>query len=125
MSYELVYTSIHSSNNVVVTVLYLLRVLHRRIIVYRILYKNQRIRASLDTAIYEKKTVRLFIILVAAVDRALITKTVVDIFLVITTCGEGDSSVDTKYSHMSSIDTYLSTCINKVNMPDILMPHFL
>ena len=43
-------------NNVVVTVLYLLRVLHRPIIVYRILYKNQRIRASLATAIYEKKT---------------------------------------------------------------------
>ena len=36
-----------SVNNVVVTVLYLLRALHRRIIVYRILYKNQRIRASL------------------------------------------------------------------------------
>ena len=44
-------------NNVVVTVLYLLRALHRRIIVYRILYKNERIRASLATAIYDKKTV--------------------------------------------------------------------
>ena len=44
-----------SVNNVVVTVLYLLRALHRRIIVYRILYKNQRIRASLATAIYDKK----------------------------------------------------------------------
>ena len=42
-------------NNVVDTVLYLLRALHRRIIVYRILYKNQRIRASLATAIYDKK----------------------------------------------------------------------
>ena len=46
---------ITSVNNVVVTVLYLLRALHRRIIVYRIVYKNQRIRASLATAIYEKK----------------------------------------------------------------------
>ena len=55
MSYELVYTSIHSSNNVVVTVLYLLWALHRRFIVYRILYKIQRIRASLATAIYDNK----------------------------------------------------------------------
>ena len=46
---------ITSANNVVVTVLYLLWALHRRIIVYRILYKNQRIRASLAAAIYDKK----------------------------------------------------------------------
>ena len=46
---------ITSVNNVVVTVLYLLRALHRRIIVYRILSKIQRIRASLDTAIYGTK----------------------------------------------------------------------
>ena len=46
---------ITSVNNVVVTVLYLLRALHRRIIVYRILQKNQRIRASLATAIYDTK----------------------------------------------------------------------
>ena len=42
-------------NNVVVTVLYLLRALHRRIIVYRILQKIKRIRASLATAIYDNK----------------------------------------------------------------------
>ena len=42
-------------NNVVVTVLYLVRALHRRIIVDRILYKIQRIRASLATAIYDNK----------------------------------------------------------------------
>ena len=42
-------------NNVVVTVLYLLRALHQRIIVYRILYKIKRIRASLVTAIYDNK----------------------------------------------------------------------
>ena len=46
---------ITSVNNIVVTVLYLLRALQRRIIVYRILYKNQRIQASLATAIYDKK----------------------------------------------------------------------
>ena len=42
-------------NNVVVTVLYLLRALHRRIIVYRILSKIQRITASLAMAIYDNK----------------------------------------------------------------------
>ena len=42
-------------NNVVVTVLHLLRALHRRIIVIRILCKMQRIRASLATAIYGNK----------------------------------------------------------------------
>ena len=42
-------------NSVAVTVLYLLRALHRRIIVYRILSKIQRIRASLATAIYDNK----------------------------------------------------------------------
>ena len=42
-------------NSVVVTVLYLSRALHRRIIVYRILSKIQRIRASLATAIYDNK----------------------------------------------------------------------
>ena len=47
--------NITSVNKVVVTVLYLLQALHRRIIVYRILYKNQRIRASLATAIYDNK----------------------------------------------------------------------
>ena len=62
---------ITSVNNVVVTVLYLLRALHRRIIVYRILYKIKRIRASLATAIYDNKQSRLFIIWVAGVDRAL------------------------------------------------------
>ena len=36
----------------VVTVLYLLRALHRRITVYRILSKIHRIRASLATAMY-------------------------------------------------------------------------
>ena len=46
---------ITSVNNVVVTVFYLLRALHRRIIVYRILQKNQRLRASLATAIYDNK----------------------------------------------------------------------
>ena len=46
---------IASVNSVVVTVLYLLRLLHRRIIVYRILSKMQRIRASLATAIYDNK----------------------------------------------------------------------
>ena len=44
-----------SVNSVVVTVLYVLRALHRRIIVYRILSKIQRIRASLATAIYDNK----------------------------------------------------------------------
>ena len=39
----------------VVTVLHLLRALHQRIIVYRILYKIQRIRASLATANYDNK----------------------------------------------------------------------
>ena len=39
---------ITSVNNVVVTVLYLLWALHRRIIGYGILYKIQRIRASLS-----------------------------------------------------------------------------
>ena len=57
--YFLVFTllgHITSVNNVAVTVLYLLRALHRRIIVCRIvLYKNQRIRASLATAIYDNK----------------------------------------------------------------------
>ena len=45
---------IESVNNVVVTVLCLLRAVHRRIIVYRIklLSKIQRISASLATAIY-------------------------------------------------------------------------
>ena len=43
-------------NSVVVTVLYLLRALHRQIIVYRIYCKkNQRVRASLAAAIYDKK----------------------------------------------------------------------
>ena len=42
-------------NNVVVTVLYLLRALHRRIIVYRILSKILRTRANLATAIYDNK----------------------------------------------------------------------
>ena len=46
---------IASVNNVVVTVLYLLRALHRRIIVYRILSKILCIRASLATAIYDNK----------------------------------------------------------------------
>ena len=46
---------IASMNNVVVTVLYLLRALHRRIIVYRKLSKIQHIRASLATAIYGNK----------------------------------------------------------------------
>ena len=46
---------IASVNSVVVTVLYLLRALHRRIIVYRILSKMQRLRASLATAIYDNK----------------------------------------------------------------------
>ena len=41
--------------NIRVTVLYLLRALHRRSIVHRILQKNQRIRASLATANYDKK----------------------------------------------------------------------
>ena len=58
--YFLVFTllgHITSVNNVVVvvTVLYLLRALHRRIIAYRILYKNQRMRASPATAIYDNK----------------------------------------------------------------------
>ena len=44
-----------SVNNVVVTVLYLLWALHQLIIVYRIQYKIQRVRASLTTAIYDKK----------------------------------------------------------------------
>ena len=44
-----------SVNTVFVTVLYLLWALHRRIIVYRILQKMQRIRASLATAIYDNK----------------------------------------------------------------------
>ena len=42
-------------NNVVVTVLYLLWALHRRIIVYHILYKKKHLRASLATAIYDNK----------------------------------------------------------------------
>ena len=43
-------------NSVVVTVVYLLQALHQRIVVCRILlYKMQRIRASLDTAIYDNK----------------------------------------------------------------------
>ena len=48
---------ITSVNNIVVTVLYLFWALHRRIIAYRINYckKNQRIRASLATTIYNKK----------------------------------------------------------------------
>ena len=46
---------ISSANSVVVTVLYLLRALHRRIIVCRILSKIQRIRASLATDIYDIK----------------------------------------------------------------------
>ena len=46
---------IASANSVVVTVLYLLRALHRRIIVYRILSKIQRIRASLATALHGNK----------------------------------------------------------------------
>ena len=46
---------ITSVNNVVVAVLYLLRTLHRRIIVHRILYKKQRIRASLATAAIHDK----------------------------------------------------------------------
>ena len=46
---------IASVNNVVVTALYLLWALHQRIIVYRIMYKIQRIRASLATANYDNK----------------------------------------------------------------------
>ena len=42
-------------NNVVVTVLYLLRALHRRILVYRILSKIQLIGANLAAAIYGNK----------------------------------------------------------------------
>ena len=42
-------------NSVVVTVLYLLRALHHRIIVHHILSKIKRTRASLDTAIYVNK----------------------------------------------------------------------
>ena len=42
-------------NSVIVTVFYVLRALHRRIIVHRILSKMQRIRASLSTAIYDNK----------------------------------------------------------------------
>ena len=45
---------ITSVNNVVVTVLHLLRALHRRISVSDIV-KKQRIRASLATAIYDKR----------------------------------------------------------------------
>ena len=48
-------------NSVAVTVFYLVQALHRRIIVYRILSKIQRIRANLATAIYDNK-VGLFII---------------------------------------------------------------
>ena len=48
-------------NNVVVTVLYLSRALHRRIIVYRIIVKNPKIerciKASLSTAIYGNKMI--------------------------------------------------------------------
>ena len=47
--------NIASANNVVVTVLYLLQALHRRVIVYRLLSKIQRMRASLATAIYGNK----------------------------------------------------------------------
>ena len=46
---------IGSVNSVVVTVLCLLRTLHRRIIAYRILSNIQLIRASLATAIYDNK----------------------------------------------------------------------
>ena len=52
------FTSLHhiASVNNVVTVLYLLRTLHRRITLYRILLsKIQGIRASLATAIYDNK----------------------------------------------------------------------
>ena len=63
-------------NTVVVAVLYLLRALHRRIIVYRILSKMQRIRASLATAIHGNKLSDcLLSMTVAAIDRALIGPT--------------------------------------------------
>ena len=42
-------------NGVDVTVLYLLLALHRQMMVYRILSKSQRIRASIVTAIYDNK----------------------------------------------------------------------